>query len=60
MGQQHVSATEQGEFAALYQRRGIIPTWMDNSVGIAEGVAALINAKAPVLAIENYLVQLGG
>jgi YVTN family beta-propeller protein len=58
--QQHVSATQQGEFAALYQKLGIIPTWTDNSVGIAQGVAALENAKAPVLAIENYLVQLGG
>jgi secreted PhoX family phosphatase len=58
--QQHVSATEQGQFAALYQSLGIIPTWTDNTVNIGRGVHALIQAGAPTLAIENYLVQLDG
>jgi streptogramin lyase len=58
--QQHVSATEQGQFAALYQSLGIIPTWTDNTVNISQGVKALIHAGASTLAIENYLVQLDG
>jgi YVTN family beta-propeller protein len=58
--QQHVSATEQGQFAALYQSLGIIPTWTDNTVSISQGVKALIHAGASTLAIENYLVQLDG
>lgn len=58
--QQHVSAVQQGEFAALYQKLGIIPTWSDNTVSIPQGVTALLKAGAPTLAIENYLVQLDG
>ena len=58
--QQHVTAVQQGQFAALYQKLAIIPTWTDNTVSIPKGVAALIKAGAPTLAIENYLVQLDG
>jgi hypothetical protein len=58
--QQHVSALQQGEFTALYQKLGIIPTWTDNTVTIPLGVAALLKAGAPTSAIENYLVQLDG
>ncbi len=58
--QAHVSATQQGQFAALYQKLGIIPTWTDNTIGMSQGVAALVKAGAPTLAIENYLVQLDG
>ena len=58
--QQHVSAVQQGQFAALYQKLGIIPTWTDNTVHIAAGVKALETAGAAPLAIENYLVQLDG
>lgn len=58
--QQHVSAVQQGQFAALYQKLGIIPTWTDNPVSILQGVATLVKASAPTLAIENYLVQLDG
>ena len=54
-----VSATEQGQFAALYQKLGIIPdTAQKVSAGAA--VTALVKAKASPLAIENYLVQLEG
>ena len=58
--QQHVSAMQQGQFAALYQKLGIIPTWTDNTVTIPLAIAALVKAGAPTLAIENYLVQLDG
>ncbi len=58
--QQHVAAIQQGQFAALYQKLGIIPTWTNNTVTIPQGVAALSKAGAPALAIENYLVQLDG
>ena len=58
--QQHVTAVQQGQFAALYQKLGIIPTWMNNTVSIPHGVAALRKAGASTLAIENYLVQLDG
>ena len=51
---------QQGQFAALYQRLGIIPTPTNNTVSIAAGVSALRNAGASSLAIENYLVQLDG
>jgi hypothetical protein len=56
----NVSPEEQGTFAALYQKLGIIPTWTDNTVSIGAGVAALEKAKASDLAMENYLVQLDG
>ncbi len=55
-----VSAVQQGQFAALYQQLGIIPTPPDNTVSIAAGVSALRDAGASSLAIENYLVQLDG
>ncbi len=58
--QQHISAVQQGQFAALYQKLGIIPTWTDNTVNINQGVKALLQAGASALAIENYLVQLDG
>lgn len=58
--QQHVTATQEGQFAALYQRLGIIPTWTDNTVSIPEGVSTLVKAGASTLAVENYLVQLDG
>lgn len=58
--QQHVSAIQQGPFAALYQKLSIIPTWTDNTVTVAQGVSALLKAGATALAIENYLVQLDG
>lgn len=57
--QQHVSAVQQGQFAALYQNLGIIPTWTNDTVSIPQGVTTLIKAGAWPLAIENYLVQLG-
>ena len=56
----HVSEVQQGQFAALYQHLGIIPTWTDNVVRIPQGVAALLKTGASTLAIENYLVQLDG
>ncbi|AUW95287.1 hypothetical protein BXT84_16080 [Sulfobacillus thermotolerans] len=55
-----VTAKEQGQFAALYQKLGIIPTWTNNTVNIGQGVSSLIKAHAPSLAIANYLVQMGG
>lgn len=58
--QQHVSAVQQGQFAALYQKLGIIPTWNGPSISPHAGVAALRQANASLLAIENYLVQLDG
>ncbi len=58
--QQPVSAVQQGQFAALYQKLRIIPTWTDNAVSIQQGVAALVKDHASTLAIENYLVQLDG
>ena len=58
--QQHVSAVQQGQFAALYQKLGIIPTWTDNTVSLPQGVTTLLQSGASTLAIENYLVQLGG
>lgn len=58
--QHHVSAAQQGQFAALYQKLGIIPTWVHNSVSITQGIQSLLEAGASTLAIENYLVQLGG
>ncbi|MCY0878098.1 MAG: hypothetical protein OWU84_04040 [Firmicutes bacterium] len=58
--QHHVSAVQQGQFAALYQKLGIIPTWTASNVSLGAGVAALQQAGAPPLAIENYLVQIGG
>ena len=58
--QQHVSAVQQGQFAALYQKLGIIPTWTNNTVSIPQGVAALVKAGSSPLAIENYLVQMDG
>lgn len=58
--QEHVSAQQQGEFAAIYQKLGIIPTWTNNTISIPAGVASLSKAGAPTLAIENYLVQMDG
>ena len=58
--QKHVTAVQQGHFAALYQKLSIIPTGTDNIVGIPQGVAALVKAGAPPLAIENYFVQFDG
>lgn len=58
--QQHVSATQQGQFAALYQKLKIIPTWTSSSVTVQQGVKALLQEGASTLAIENYLVQLDG
>lgn len=58
--QQHVSATEQGQFAALYQRLQILPTWTGRVVSSGQGVAALHAAGASSLAIANYLVQIDG
>jgi streptogramin lyase len=56
----HVTPEQQGQFAALYQRLKIIPTWTDNSVSIFQGVSTLLKAGASDLAIENYLVQIDG
>jgi hypothetical protein len=43
------------------QKLGIIPTWTtDNMVTVPQGVAALVKASAPALAIEKHLVQLDG
>ena len=56
----YLSAMQQGQFAALYQKLGIIPTWVNNTVSIPQGVTTLIKASASPLAIDNYLVQLGG
>lgn len=58
--QQYVSAVQQGQFAALYQKLGIIPTWINNTVSIPQGVGSLVKDGAPALAIENYLVQMDG
>ncbi|MCY0899639.1 MAG: hypothetical protein OWU33_12025 [Firmicutes bacterium] len=58
--QQHVSAVQQGQFAALYQKLGIIPTWNGPSISPNAAVAALQRVNASPLAIENYLVQLDG
>ena len=58
--EQHVSAIQQGQFAALYQRLGIIPTWTGTVVTPTQAIAALIKAGASALAIENYLVQIDG
>ncbi|OLZ12000.1 hypothetical protein BFX06_14715 [Sulfobacillus thermosulfidooxidans] len=56
----YVTPEQQGQFAALYQKLGVIPTWTDNTVNISQGVTDLIKAHAPTLAIENYLVQMAG
>lgn len=58
--QKQVSAPLQGQFAALYQKLGIIPTWTNNTVSIPAGVSRLLTAGASRLAIENYLVQMDG
>jgi len=58
--QQPVSAVQQGQFTALYQKLGIIPTWTHTMVSVPQGVATLVHANAPRVAIENYLVQLEG
>ncbi len=62
--QRHVSAMLQGQLAALYQKLGIILTWpqynTDYSHLLARGVHILQQAKASPLAIENYLVMIGG
>lgn len=58
--QQHVSAVQQGQYAALYQKLGIIPTWQGTIVTPMTGLAALQKAGAPSLARENYLVQIDG
>lgn len=58
VGDNHVTAVQQGQFAALYQKLGIIPTWTDTTVTMPHAVAALVKASASSLAIENYLVQL--
>lgn len=58
--QAHVSAVQQGQFAALYQKLGIIPTWTRNTTTLAQGLTALEKAGASSLAMENYLVQIGG
>jgi len=55
-----VTPEQQGQFAALYQKLGIIPTWTNNTVTIAQGVETLMKAQVPTLAIENYLVQMAG
>jgi hypothetical protein len=57
---QSVTANQQGQFAALYQKLGIIPVWTDNTVSIPAGVATLRREGASALAIENYLVELDG
>lgn len=56
----YVSPAQQGVFAALYRRLGIVPTWTDNAVTIPAGVTALMRVGASDLAIENDLVQLDG
>lgn len=56
----HVSPEQQGQFAALYQKLGIIPMWTDNAVTLPQGLTALAQVGAPALAMENYLVQLDG
>ena len=56
----HVTPEQQGQFAALYQKLGIIPTWTDNTVSLPQGVTTLLQSGASTLAIENYLVQLDG
>ena len=58
--QHHVPAASQGEFAALYQKLSIIPTWTGNTTTVSSGESTLIKANASRLAIENYLVQFGG
>jgi hypothetical protein len=57
---QHVSPTQQGAFAGLYQKLGIIPTPTNSSVILPQAVAMLEQAHATTLEIENYLVQLYG
>ncbi len=44
------SAEQQGQFADLYQKLGIIPTWTDNTVSIPTGVAALVTASTRICA----------
>ena len=56
----NVTPEQQGQFAALYQKLGIIPTWTNNTVSLSQGIAALLQAQAPTLAIANYLVQMSG
>jgi hypothetical protein len=58
--QQHVSAIEQGQFAALYQSLEIIPTWNQTTLSVAQGLSLLAKAHASTLCEENYLVQLWG
>lgn len=58
--QQQVTAVQQGQFTALYQKLGIIPTWVGNAVAVSGGVKQLLAAGASTLAVENYLVQLDG
>ena len=55
-----VSIDLEGQFAALYQKLEIIPSWDNEAVTMAQGVQALVHADAPTLAIENYLVQIWG
>ena len=56
-----VTPQAEGAWAALYERLGILPTWTgSNTTTLAAGVAALQKAHARPLAIENYLVQIGG
>lgn len=55
-----VSPTQQGQFAALYQRLGVIPTWTGPAVSPGQGTTELLATHAPSLAIENYLVECWG
>ena len=56
-----VTPSAEGHWAALYQHLGILPTWTGtNTTEVGAGVAALLKAHARPLAIENYLVQIGG
>ncbi len=56
----NVTPVQQGQFAALYQKLGVIPTWTDNMVFMPQAIRTLLQAGASPLAIENYLVQLDG
>jgi hypothetical protein len=61
-----VSGSQQAQYAALYQRLGIIPSLQQLSSARSEiqaeqqGIRALQQAGASPQAIENYLVQLYG
>jgi hypothetical protein len=59
--QVHVSAVQQGQFVALYERLNIVPTWTATVVVTSvNALTALQKAEASTLALENYLVQIDG